>query len=88
MAGTITSKLWVRLTQISCHLPSLISCAGRGATFHRAQFRMAIAEHIAQFPQVTVQFNKRVVRVEGNSTGPSQIVFSDGTTVQADVVIG
>ena len=49
---------------------------------------MAIAEHIAQFPQVTVQFNKRVVRVEGNSTGPSELVFSDGTTVQADVVIG
>lgn len=63
---------------------------GRGAAYHRAEFRTAFARHIQSLnANVEIQFKKRLVEVQRADTdAQSELRFSDGTHVIADVVIG
>jgi len=62
--------------------------SGRGAAFHRAQFRGAIADHVVNFPQVEICFNKRVTEIVQNIDGTSELCFADGTKASSDIVVG
>ena len=62
--------------------------SGRGAAFHRAQFRSALAEHITSFPQVEIHFNKRVTDIIQSGNNASELHFTDRTKAFADIVIG
>ncbi|KZV88169.1 FAD/NAD(P)-binding domain-containing protein [Exidia glandulosa HHB12029] len=61
---------------------------GKGAGYHRAQFRAALGNYVARYPSIQVEFNKKLVSINHDTPSEYQVVFKDGTTAQCDVIFG
>ncbi|KAH7094154.1 FAD/NAD(P)-binding domain-containing protein [Auriculariales sp. MPI-PUGE-AT-0066] len=62
---------------------------GRGASFHRAEFRDSFARHLEKFERIKIELGKRLTNVERDgATGEYNVSFANGTSVTADIVIG
>ncbi|EJD50167.1 FAD/NAD(P)-binding domain-containing protein [Auricularia subglabra TFB-10046 SS5] len=64
---------------------------GRGATYHRADFRSVHARHVTRLRgQTTVHFGKRLRSARATRNGHSvhELTFTDGTTAVCDILVG
>lgn len=78
--------------ELTCLIPPLILLTGAqgGLTaVHRAEFYDVLVQKLALTSQYTTHTSKRLVSYASSSTdGPITLSFTDGTTAEADVVIG